>query len=303
MFLADLVREMRLDLRLSFVTVSSYATEMLPTGVPIIREPSVLDVLGADVLVVEDILDTGHSMRALIDHLQARGPHSVRSCVLIDKHERRAVDVAADYVGFELREGFVVGYGIVLCRAIPLSSGDFHDRSFGSATALALATPACFCGLACRGYPLQGGHRVCGETLSSLRESTTCRAKLIAHPARRAGRPCPQGTRKRVFVAPRLTDSPAVSTGLTVAWTNLNSPWLSEQPMSAPYTFWEETLPNGDSVKVIISPWADEVGVIVHRNGVLDSLESVPTVALAEQRARQLHEQVRALLDEADRDG
>ena len=79
---------------------------------PIISDVSVPDIAGADVLIVEDILDTGLSMRALIDQLQARGPRSVRLCVLIDKGERRSVSVTAEYVGFELREGFVVGYGI-----------------------------------------------------------------------------------------------------------------------------------------------------------------------------------------------
>ena len=62
--------------------------------------------------------------------------------------------------------------------------------------------------------------------------------------------------------------------------------------MPAPYTFWKETLPNGDFIKVIISPWLGEVGVIVHRNGVLHSFESVPTVAHAERHARQLRAEI-----------
>jgi hypothetical protein len=62
--------------------------------------------------------------------------------------------------------------------------------------------------------------------------------------------------------------------------------------MSAPYTFCKETRPNGDVIKVIISPWLGEVGVIVHRNGVLHSFESVPTVAHAERRARQLRSEM-----------
>ncbi len=111
-FLADLVREIGIDFRLSFVRVSSYGSRTESTGVPIIREVSVPDIGGADVLIVEDILDTGLSMEALIDQLQARAPRSVRLCVLIDKCERRSAAVTADYVGFELREGFVVGYGI-----------------------------------------------------------------------------------------------------------------------------------------------------------------------------------------------
>ena len=111
-FLADLVREMGLNFRLSFVSVSSYGSKTESTGAPIIRGVSVPDIGGADVLVVEDILDTGLSMRALIDQLQASAPRSVRVCVLIDKRARRSASVTADYIGFELREGFVVGYGI-----------------------------------------------------------------------------------------------------------------------------------------------------------------------------------------------
>jgi hypoxanthine phosphoribosyltransferase len=111
-FLADLIREIGLDFRLSFVSVSSYGSQTESMGVPIIRDVSVPDIAGADVLIVEDILDTGLSMKALIDKLRARAPRSVRLCVLIDKCERRSVSVTAEYVGFELREGFVVGYGI-----------------------------------------------------------------------------------------------------------------------------------------------------------------------------------------------
>ncbi len=69
-------------------------------------------IANRDVLVVEDILDTGRSMRVLLDALQAESPRSLRVCALLDKPERREVDVAADYVGFTVPSGFVVGYGI-----------------------------------------------------------------------------------------------------------------------------------------------------------------------------------------------
>ena len=111
-FMADLVREIDFDVRVGFVTVSSYGSRTESSGAPVIRAPADLAIASADVLVVDDILDTGLSLSALHDHLRAGSPRSVRLCVLIDKRERRAVPVTADYVGFELGRGFVVGYGI-----------------------------------------------------------------------------------------------------------------------------------------------------------------------------------------------
>ena len=111
-FLADLVREMGFDVSLGFVSVSSYGLGTESTGSPIIQGLAALPVEGADLLIVEDILDTGISVAALLERVHARSPRSVRLCVLIDKCERRSADVTPDYVGFELRKGFVVGYGI-----------------------------------------------------------------------------------------------------------------------------------------------------------------------------------------------
>ena len=79
--------------------------------------PTDLQIADRDVLVVENILDTGRSMTALLDSLRGHAPRSIRLCAFIDKRERRATPVEADYVGFKLAEGFVVGYGI-----------DFADR-------------------------------------------------------------------------------------------------------------------------------------------------------------------------------
>ena len=111
-FLADLVREMELDARVSFVTVSSYGSGTASSGAPTVRVPTALQVAGQYVLVVEDILDSGRSMTALLETLGGQSPRSIRLCVLIDKRERRVTPIGADYVGFELAEGFVVGYGI-----------------------------------------------------------------------------------------------------------------------------------------------------------------------------------------------
>ena len=111
-FLADLVREMELDMRVGFVSVSSYGSGTESSGTPVVQIPTDLQIAGQDVLVVEDILDTGRSITALLDALRGHTSRSIRLCALIDKRERRVTPVEADYVGFQLAEGFVVGYGI-----------------------------------------------------------------------------------------------------------------------------------------------------------------------------------------------
>ena len=111
-FMADLVRALGLPAALDFVGLSSYGTATETSGTVAITKPLQGAIAGKDVLVVEDILDTGLSMKALLDYLAARGPRSVRICALLDKRARRTEAIPADYVGFALPDGFVVGYGI-----------------------------------------------------------------------------------------------------------------------------------------------------------------------------------------------
>ncbi len=110
--MADLVRQLTIPVRCDFVRVSSYGLGTETSGQPQllldVREP----VAGADVLVVDDILDTGISVAWLLDHLRKKNPASLRLCVLLDKTERRRVPAAADYVGFPIPDLFVVGYGL-----------------------------------------------------------------------------------------------------------------------------------------------------------------------------------------------
>ena len=111
-FLADLVRALRSDVTLDFMAVSSYAKGTTTTGeVRVLKDlDSALD--GRDVLVVEDIVDTGLTLHYLQDILRARRPRSLRTVCLLSKPARRRVEVPVEYVGFEIEDRFVVGYGL-----------------------------------------------------------------------------------------------------------------------------------------------------------------------------------------------
>lgn len=111
MFLADLVRCLTLPLRLDFIGVSSYGAGT-ESGQLIFTKELRLDVRGRDVLLVDDILDTGKTMTRVLDRLRVLGPRLIRTSVLLDKPSRRLKPVQADYVGFEIPDVFVVGYGL-----------------------------------------------------------------------------------------------------------------------------------------------------------------------------------------------
>jgi hypoxanthine phosphoribosyltransferase len=111
MFLADLIRHLNLPLRLDFIGVSSYGlgTE---SGDLVFTKELRLDVRRRDVLLVDDILDTGKTMSRVLPKIQALKPRRIKICVLLDKPSRRTEDIKADYVGFEIPDLFVVGYGL-----------------------------------------------------------------------------------------------------------------------------------------------------------------------------------------------
>jgi hypoxanthine phosphoribosyltransferase len=111
MFLADLVRHLNLPLRLDFIGVSSYGlgTE---SGDLVFTKELRLDVRGRDVLLVDDILDTGRTLSRVIPKLRLLKPRRIKTCVLLDKAERRVEKIEADYVGFAVPDFFVVGYGL-----------------------------------------------------------------------------------------------------------------------------------------------------------------------------------------------
>jgi len=111
MYLADLIRHLSLPLRLDFIGVSSYGAGT-ESGELVFTKELRLDVRCRDVLLVDDILDTGKTMSRVLPKLRALKPRRIRVCVLLDKPSRRVEDVEADYVGFEIPDMFVVGYGL-----------------------------------------------------------------------------------------------------------------------------------------------------------------------------------------------
>jgi hypoxanthine phosphoribosyltransferase len=111
MFLADLIRHLNLPLRLDFMGVSSYAGGTESRELIFTKELR-LDVRGRDVLLVDDILDTGKTLSRVLPKIRALKPRRIKTCVLLNKAARRVEKITADYVGFEIPDYFVVGYGL-----------------------------------------------------------------------------------------------------------------------------------------------------------------------------------------------
>ncbi len=111
-FMADLSRTIDLPCVIDFMSVSSYGKGTTSSGQVQITKDLSEDIAGKDVIVVEDILDSGNTLSYLLEILKARKPASVRLCTLLDKPERRVKDIQADYCGFTIPDAFVVGYGL-----------------------------------------------------------------------------------------------------------------------------------------------------------------------------------------------
>lgn len=112
MFTADLMREIDNPIRLECIRVSSYGAGTTSIGTPQIIYSLTLDIVHRDVLVIDDILDTGKTLKLVSGLIRNLEPSSLRTCVLLDKKARRQVDVEADFVGFQIPDKFVVGYGL-----------------------------------------------------------------------------------------------------------------------------------------------------------------------------------------------
>lgn len=113
LFMADLMREIKIPCSIDFMAVSSYGSGTKTSGVvKIIKDLDTDVVNGADLLIVEDILDSGVTLEYLMKILSARNPNSIKICTLLDKPERRKANIFADYAGAQIPDAFVVGYGL-----------------------------------------------------------------------------------------------------------------------------------------------------------------------------------------------
>jgi hypoxanthine phosphoribosyltransferase len=112
MFMSDLLRRIPLPLKLDCLSVVSYHGRAQTSGRVIFKELAIPDVVGRDVLILDDNLDTGHTLAAVREKLETAKPRSIRVCLLLSKRKQRARGVDADYVGFEIEDEFVVGYGL-----------------------------------------------------------------------------------------------------------------------------------------------------------------------------------------------
>jgi len=111
-FCADLVRQMTMDVALDFIQISSYGNQKYSSGVvTILKEPQ-LDMRGKAVLIVEDIVDSGLSIREVNNYIESRGAAKVKTASFLDKPKARKVPFAPDYVGFSIEPQFVIGYGL-----------------------------------------------------------------------------------------------------------------------------------------------------------------------------------------------
>lgn len=110
--LADLIRMIDLPMRVGVVQASSYRGATTTRGELVINSELMLDISGRDVLLVDDIFDTGHTLVQVLDKMRDFGPSSIRSAVLLRKHGRQEVDYEPDFVAFDIPDEFVVGYGL-----------------------------------------------------------------------------------------------------------------------------------------------------------------------------------------------
>lgn len=112
MWMADVMKSVNLDMVIDFMAVSSYGAATKSSGVVKINKDLDTDIAGKDVIIVEDIVDSGVTLNYLMGYFESRGAASVRICALLDKPEGRRVDINVDYIGFTVDDRFIVGYGL-----------------------------------------------------------------------------------------------------------------------------------------------------------------------------------------------
>ena len=111
-FTADLVREITIPVEVDFMTTSSYGHSEESSGIVEIVHDIRTDIKDRDVLIVDDIMDSGYTLEKVVEYLRGKSPRSLKICVLLDKPSRRKVDISPDYIGFNIPDVFIVGYGL-----------------------------------------------------------------------------------------------------------------------------------------------------------------------------------------------
>ena len=111
-FMSDIIREITTDVQTYFMQVSSYGSGTESSGEIHIKKDIDVDICGKDVIIFEDIIDSGNTLSVLVPMLKERGPNSVKVCTLLSKPSRRMVEFEADYTGFEIPDKFIIGYGL-----------------------------------------------------------------------------------------------------------------------------------------------------------------------------------------------
>lgn len=130
-FMAEIVKNIKIDLTIDFMKVSSYGSGKDSTGVVKILKDVDEDLNGKDVLIIEDIIDTGLTVASVKDFLAKKMPKSIKVCSLLDKPSRRKVNIKGEYIGFEIPDDFVVGYGLDLnekYRNLPFVGKFIQDK-------------------------------------------------------------------------------------------------------------------------------------------------------------------------------
>ena len=112
MWMADMMRNINLDMTIDFISASSYGSGTCSSGNVVIKHDVELDVTGRHVLIIEDIIDSGNTLKFLKDHFAHRGAASVKICTMLDKPSRRTADVSGDYIGYTVDDLFIVGDGL-----------------------------------------------------------------------------------------------------------------------------------------------------------------------------------------------
>ena len=112
MWVVDIMKNLTVGTKLDFISASSYGSSTSSSGVGKIKFDPEINMYNANVIVVEDIVDTGNTLKYVLAKLQERGPKTVKVCTMLNKESRRTADFHADYVGFEIDDLFVIGYGL-----------------------------------------------------------------------------------------------------------------------------------------------------------------------------------------------